>query len=217
MEKKVDREIVENEVLGFLKRCAQINHCWEVEDFSESALTDEELSMLADMILAAYIDSDGQKISLSVINWFSHMQALTGLMFSDVQLSPSHRSLKVDIPASLQDGIGARILFHALDECKMTVGIDLPTGFEFTEQNWGSAPCIDIVSVRIIGEYSDERLTDMHTRLRTRLEPIEKALTISALSNSYRNLHAYAEIDERYFFLKSLPSPGTNTFDQFFE
>lgn len=211
------RYALEHEVVNFLNQCLKINTKWCVDDLNTHALSEGELNWLNDHRVRLLVDSDGKMIHLNVINWFSHTQALSGLTFSPTVLPLTHKALNVDIPVDLSGGLGQRLLHAALGSCLKSVQVALPSGFEFEERNFGSDPHIEISGVRIDPVLSEQDCVEKHERLRQSLLPFERALTVSALANSYKNLHAFSELDERDFFQQRLPSPQKNTFDQFFE
>jgi hypothetical protein len=211
------KHALERQVLSFLNQCVKVNTEWCVEDLNTHTMSEDELNWLNDHRVRLLVDSDGEKIQLNVINWFSHTQALTGLTFFPKVLPLTHKALTVDIAAEISDGLGTRLLHTALGSCLMSVQIQLPSGFEFQEQNFGSDPYIEFTGVQLDPALADQDCVEKHKRLRQSLLPFERALTVSALASSYKNLHAFVQLDEGDFFQQQLPSPEKNTFDQFFE
>lgn len=125
------KDALERQVLSFLNQCVKVNTEWCVEDLNTHTMNEDELNWLNDHRVRLLVDSDGERIQLNVINWFSHTQALSGLTFSPTVLPLTHKALNVDIPAELSDGLGRRLLHAASGSCLKSVQVALPSGFDF--------------------------------------------------------------------------------------
>lgn len=156
--------------------------------------------------------SDGRVFSLK--NWHSHSICLIGLSFGgDAHVSnTSLRRGQVSFSATTEHGVGARYLFAALGSRHIVVNFNTHADANDDDLLWENASLIGL-EVKLYSE-GEAELRALHDAIILQKGKLDKAWTVSTLSNNLQNFGKLTGIDEIDFYKSSLPN---STFDNLFE
>ena len=203
MDLYAERKKLQDKILHIINQCVPINQMWLLDDFNVLPENQDDLDwVMNNAALRADIKRQGDAFHFHIANWWSHTQALTGITFLQRTVPINYMNKTVDISGRVSDGVGGRLLYAAIGDFRFHITVELP---DTLTNICGNYPALTLLDVSISANLAEQEFSARKAALQQGLREFNKALTFSALSNTYKNLHKFAAIDESLFFQKQLP------------
>jgi hypothetical protein len=158
---------------------------------------DELLEETWPFIIGEKLDSG---FTAEVGNWHSHSVCLTGLSFDQPLIfeAKDAETGSLNFPATIKGGVGERYLYKALGERSLTV--EIPVTDDWLKLDDGKKQIfaffkIGSVSMDFLSE-TEAEIEEIFARLKKQTARFQNQLTISQLSQSYKNFQKLTGLDQ---------------------